>query len=128
MHPITYRTLVVAALSALPAIALAQSTPPPLPAVVAPPTPAQPALTAEQLDELVAPVALYPDVLVSPILAAATYPLEVVEAHRWLTQPANAALAGDALTDAAAEQNWDSSVQALLPFPHILEMMDSHLD
>jgi hypothetical protein len=59
-----------------------------------------PPLTAAQLDRLVAPIALYPDPLIAQILMAATYPLEVVEADRWLQIPANAALRGDALTAA----------------------------
>ncbi len=66
----------------------------PVPAPVASP------LTAEQLERLVAPIALYPDPLVAQILMAATYPLEVVEADRWLQARANAALKGDALTAA----------------------------
>ena len=130
MNPRTLRSLAAAALfvAALPAIAAAQTAPPALPAVVTPPAQPAPALTQAQLDQLVAPVALYPDVLLSPILAGATYPLDIVEAHRWVMQPEIAALNGDALAEAAAGQDWDSSVQALTPFPQILEMMDAHLD
>jgi hypothetical protein len=58
-------------------------------------------LTAEQLDQMLAPIALYPDPLVAQILMAATYPLEVVEADRWLQQPGNAALHGGQLIAAA---------------------------
>jgi hypothetical protein len=61
----------------------------------APAVPSGPALTAEQLDQLVAPIALYPDPLVAQIMMAATYPLEVVEADRWLQIPVNTALTGD---------------------------------
>jgi len=119
----------IALTAALPAIVAAQTAPPrALPAVIAPPAPPASALTQAQLDQLVAPVALYPDVLLSPILAGATYPLEIVEAHRWVTQPDIAALSGEALSAAAAAQDWDPSVQALTPFPQILEMMDAHLD
>jgi hypothetical protein len=131
MHKRARKTIVavIAAMAALPAVGAAQTAPPPaLPAVVEPPTLAPPALTQPQLDQLVAPVALYPDVLLSPILAAATYPLEIVEAHRWVAQPNNASLAGEALTASLATQDWDPSVQALVPFPQILEMMDIHLD
>ena len=75
-------------------------------------------LTAQQLDNLVAPLALYPDPLLSQVLVAATYPLEVVEANQWLQQ--NRSLTGTALIDAAKQQNWDPSVQALVAFPDVL--------
>ncbi len=93
----------------------------------APAVPSGPALTAEQLDQLVAPIALYPDPLVAQIMMAATYPLEVVEADRWLQIPVNTALKGDALTAALQQQTWDPSVKSLIPFPHLLHMMDSNL-
>jgi hypothetical protein len=78
-------------------------------------------LTPEQLADLVAPVALYPDPLLSQILVASTYPLEVVEAQQWLRR--NPALTGESLTDAARQQNWDASVQALVAFPDVLALM-----
>lgn len=84
--------------------------------------------SAAQLDQLLAPIALYPDALLSQVLMAATYPLEVVAAARWVRDPRNAALKGDALTAALAEQNWGPSVKSLVPFPQVLEMMDTHLD
>jgi len=59
----------------------------------------------EEIEQLVAPIALYPDSLVSQILMASTYPLEVVEAQQWLQQ--NSALRGTQLTDAAKQQSWD---------------------
>jgi hypothetical protein len=93
-----------------------------------PPAPAASPLTAEQLERLVAPIALYPDPLVAQILMAATYPLEVVEADRWLQIPANVALKADALTAALQQQSWDPSIKSLVPFPQLLKMMDSHLD
>lgn len=80
------------------------------------------ALTAQQLDNLVAPLALYPDPLLSQVLVAATYPLEVVEANQWLQQ--NRSLTGTALTDAAKQQNWDASVQALVAFPDVLARLN----
>jgi Protein of unknown function (DUF3300) len=94
---------------------------------------AQPAATAEQqvprstlspqqLDNLVAPLALYPDPLLSQVLVASTYPLEVVEANQWLQQ--NRQLTGTALMDAAKQQNWDPSVQALVAFPDVLTRMN----
>lgn len=84
-------------------------------------------LAPEQLDQMLAPVALYPDPLLSQILMAATYPLEVVEADRWLQDPANAALRGDELSAALDAQPWDPSVKSLVPFPQVLHMMDSNL-
>jgi hypothetical protein len=82
-------------------------------------------LAPEQLDSLVAPVALYPDPLLAQLLAASTYPLEVVEARRWLQQ--NSSLKGQALVQAAAKQDWDASIQALVVFPTVLEQMDQSL-
>ena len=84
-------------------------------------------LTQGQLDQLVAPIALYPDPLLAQILMASTYPLEVVEAARWAGAPANKALRGDALTNALQAQNWDPSVKALVPIPRVLENMSNQL-
>ncbi|HVO98118.1 MAG TPA: DUF3300 domain-containing protein [Bryobacteraceae bacterium] len=87
---------------------------------------AQPAprtvLSAQQLDNLVAPLALYPDPLLSQVLVAATYPLELVQANQWLQQ--NRHLTGTALMDAAKQQNWDPSVQALVAFPDVLARLN----
>jgi hypothetical protein len=85
-------------------------------------------LAAEQLDQMLAPIALYPDPLVAQILMAATYPLEVVEADRWVQQPDNAALQGGQLTDALEQQPWDPSVKSLVPFPQVLKMLDDNLE
>jgi hypothetical protein len=87
-----------------------------------------PALQAEQLDQLLAPIALYPDPLIAQILMAATYPLEVVEASRWLDVPANAGLKGNQLTTTLQQQSWDPSVKSLVPFPLIMQMMSDKLD
>lgn len=98
-------------------------------AQVPPPMPAPALQTAPQeLDAMLAPIALYPDPLVAQILMAATYPLEVVEADRWLQEPANAALTSEQLVGALDQQAWDPSVKSLVPFPQILHMMDSNLD
>lgn len=94
----------------------------------APAAPANSMLSEGQLDQLTAPIALYPDALVGQILMAATYPLEIVEAHRWLQDPANAALKGDELAAALQQQSWDLSVKSLVPFPQILQMMDNDLE
>ena len=82
----------------------------------------------EQLDALLAPIALYPDALLAQVLMAATYPLQVVEAARWLDVPANKDLTGDALAQALAKQNWDPSVKSLVPFPQVLTMLNGNLD
>ena len=81
--------------------------------------------TADQLDSLVAPVALYPDPLLAQLLAASTYPLEIVQAERWLK--ANSKLTGENLTKAAAKQPWDPSVQALVAFPQALKLLDENI-
>lgn len=85
----------------------------------------QPLLTPDQLDDLVTPIALYADPLIAQILAASTYPLEVVQADRWVQS--NSQLQGTALTEAAAQQPWDPSIQALVVFPSVLSMMDKNL-
>jgi hypothetical protein len=81
-----------------------------------------------QLAQLVAPVALYPDPLLSQVLMASTYPLEIVEADRWDRIPANQALQGDALTNALKDKNWDPSIIALVPFPKLLALMAEKLE
>ena len=96
----------------------------PPPAQAPAPPPAQP-LSPQQLDNLVAPIALYPDSLLSQILVAATYPLEVVEAAQWLSQNRN--LQGQQLVDAAKQQNWDPSIQALVVFPDVLNRLNSDI-
>jgi hypothetical protein len=87
-----------------------------------------PLLTPELLNQMLAPIALYPDELLGEILMAATYPLDVVEAARWLQDPRNASLKGDQLIAALQQQNWDPSVKLLAPFPSILRMMDAKLE
>ena len=81
--------------------------------------------TPEQLQQLVAPIALYPDSLVAQILAAATFPEQVVEADRWVQSNAN--LKGDALAKAVDQMDWDPSVKALTAFPSVLGNMDKNL-
>lgn len=79
-----------------------------------------------ELEQLLAPIALYPDVLLSTVLIAATYPLEIVQAARWSRE--NAGLRGEAAVAAAAGRDWDPAVQALVAFPDILEQLDAELD
>jgi hypothetical protein len=81
--------------------------------------------TPEQLQQLVAPIALYPDNLVAQVLAASTFPEQVVEADRWVQ--AHPDVKGDALAKAVDQQSWDPSVKALTPFPEVLGNMDKNL-
>jgi hypothetical protein len=80
-----------------------------------------------QLDQMLAPIALYPDEMLGAILTAATYPLEIVQADRWLQDTSNRALKGDQLTAALENQPWDASVKSLVPFPPVLKMLDDNL-
>ena len=86
---------------------------------------AAPHLSAQELQQLVAPMALYPDALVAQILAASTYPTEIVEADRWMQRHAN--LKGEELAKEVDKQDWDPSVKALTQFPSVLENMDKNL-
>jgi hypothetical protein len=90
------------------------------------PGPSQPLLKPEQLDALAAPIALYPDELLANVLAASTYPLEVVQADRWVSGHKN--LKGDALKNEVDKQAWDHSVKALAGTPEVLAMMSDKLD
>jgi hypothetical protein len=84
------------------------------------------AIPQDKLDSLLAPIALYPDQLLTQTLMASTYPLDVVAAARFVKE--NRELKGDALDKAVAEKNWDPSVQSLTAFPQVLEMMNDKLD
>ena len=97
-------------LAVVPVLSFAQETP-------------SPSFTPEQLDKLVARIALYPDSLLAQVLAAATYSDQIPDAARWADQ--HHYLTGQALADAIQADHlpWDPSVQALLPFPSVLEMM-----
>jgi Protein of unknown function (DUF3300) len=81
--------------------------------------------TPEQLQQLVAPIALYADSLVAQVLAASTFPAEIVEADRWVQDHKH--LKGEALAQAVNQQNWDPSVKALTAFPSVLANMDKNL-
>ncbi len=116
-----------AALAVLLATAAQAQPAAPLPTVNTP-TPGQPTLPAAQLRQLLAPIALYPDPLLANILAASTYPAQIVEAQRFLADPAQAGQSVDQLTGAAAAHDWDLSVTALLAFPQVLQMLDSNLE
>jgi hypothetical protein len=86
----------------------------------------QNALDQQQLQQLVAPIALYPDDLLAQLLMASTYPLEVVEAERWSQSHSN--LTGGALQQAMQQEPWDPSVKSLAAFPQVLKMMNDQLD
>ncbi|PWT85372.1 MAG: DUF3300 domain-containing protein, partial [Proteobacteria bacterium] len=82
-------------------------------------------LSPDELDSLVAPVALYPDPVLSQVLVASTYPVDIVEAARWLQE--NNHLSGKALAEAAAEEPWDASVQTLVMLPETLNRLNSEI-
>jgi hypothetical protein len=98
---------------------------PPPPAAAAEPGPPPGAATTQDLQELVSPIALYPDVLVAQILAGSTYPTQVVEADRWLKQNPN--LSGDRLAAQVNQQAWDPSIKSLTQFPSVLQTMNDNL-
>ncbi len=85
-----------------------------------------PLFSQAELDQMLAPIALYPDQLLSQMLMAATYPLEVVQAARW--SRANPGLKGEAAVRAVDGESWDPSVKAMVAFAEILEQMDADLD
>jgi hypothetical protein len=87
------------------------------------PPPAQ--LPPQELQQLVAPIALYPDALVAQVLAASTYPTEIVEADRWMQSHSD--VKGEKLAQEVDKQPWDPSVKALTQFPSVLENMDKNL-
>jgi hypothetical protein len=96
------------------------------PGVFAQQTAGAPIFKQEELEQILAPIALYPDALVSQVLIASTYPLEIVEADRFAKKNAN--LKGDPLTKALESQSWDPSVKSLVNFPQVLTMMSEKLD
>ena len=98
----------------------------PIVETIATPAGAEQGFTQAELDQMLAPVALYPDALLSQVLIAATYPLEVVEAARWSRQ--NSQLSGEDAVMAVADREWDPSVKSLVAFPDLLARMDEGLD
>jgi len=89
-------------------------------------TPAQGALSQGAIDQLTAPIALYPDRLLTNVLIASTYPIEVVSAANWLET--NKGQSGDALNNAAAQQTWDDSIKALVNVPVVLNMLSKNIE
>ena len=90
------------------------------------PSPAAAPFKPEELEQIVAPIALYPDPLVAQIFMASTYPVEVIQAARFAK--ANPNLKDAALNEELKKQTWDDSVKALVSFPQVLEMLDSQLE
>ncbi|HVT89169.1 MAG TPA: DUF3300 domain-containing protein [Tepidisphaeraceae bacterium] len=86
----------------------------------------KPPLKSEELEQLLAPIALYPDSLLTQMLMASTYPLEIVEADRWVK--AHKDLKGDSLATELEKQTWDASVKSLVNFPEVLSTMSEKLD
>ena len=111
---------------------LISTTPAPLQAQPMVPPPGPPAAapaeaySAEQLDAILAPIALYPDQLLTQVLMASAYPEQVTEAANWAQAQGNQALRGDALAQALAPLPWDPSVKSLVPFPQVLGMMNAN--
>lgn len=99
---------------------LPQSSPP-APTAPAPPAEEAPKIPNDQLDSLVAPIALYPDPLLAQTLAASTYPLEIIQLQQWMEK--NKTLKGKALTDAVQKQNWDPSIQAMAALPDVVKLL-----
>jgi hypothetical protein len=88
--------------------------------------PATKTFSQQDLDQLLAPIALYPDALLAQMMMASTYPLEVVQAARWVKD--NPKVTGKALEDAMAKQSWDPSVKSLTAVPQVLQQMNDKLD
>ena len=123
MGPWLKRMSLIAAFALIPVVANAQTTATPPPAQSGAVEPQL--LKPQELDGLVAPIALYPDALLSLVMMGATYPLEVVQADRWLTA---SKLKGDQLKAAIDKQAWDDSIKALAATPEVLTMMSTKLD
>ena len=122
--------LILSLFAAIPVAATAQqpagtAPPPGSTASPSPTAPSGPLLSAAQLGQLVAPIALYPDELLSDVLMASTYPIEIVEADRWMDE--NKKLTGLALTSALDQQSWHASVKSLVATPTVLDMMNNQL-
>ncbi len=128
MNKSAVQSLVLALMLAVLHAAIGRAQTPGQPASAQQPTStqSQQLLKGEELDQLVAPIALYPDTLLAEVLIASTYPLEVVQADRWVTE--NKTLKGDQLKAAVDKLAWDESVRSLIATPSVLTMMSTKLD
>jgi hypothetical protein len=122
MNTLTARSILAALVLAALQITVAHAQTPAAPA----PDQSQQLLKPEELDQLVAPIALYPDALLAEVLMSSTYPLEIVQADRWATENKN--LKGDQLKAAVEKQSWDDSVKSLVATPSVLAMMSTKLE
>src|SRR5438477_5665459 len=119
--PIATATLCVA-LFAPDNHAIAQTSPAQTPAANTTTTESDaPKIPNDQLDSLVAPIALYPDPMLAQTLAASTYPLEIIQLKQWLEK--NKGLKDKALADAVAKETWDPSIQALAALPDVVKRL-----
>jgi len=109
------------------ALALAQDAQQPPPAGAPAAAGAEPSakLSADELDSLVAPIALYPDPLIAQCLVASTYPIDIIAAQQWLAK--NSSLKGEQLEKAAQQQDWDPSIQALVSLPEALKVLSENI-
>lgn len=121
-----WSALLLAVLLAFEQVAFAQYEEPAILPPANVPVQTQPAFSQQELDQMLAPIALYPDQLLSQILMASTYPLEVVEAARW--SKGNPDFRGDDAVRAVQQLDWDPSIKSLVAFPQILRVMDEKLD
>jgi hypothetical protein len=112
-------------LAAPDAILLAQEPPPATAPAAGSEAPDSVKLSTDQLDSLVAPIALYPDPLLAQVFVASTYPIDVIAAQQWLDK--NSTLKGEALEKAAMEQDWEPSVQALVSLPDALKVLSENV-
>jgi Protein of unknown function (DUF3300) len=119
----TLVAILIAPLAASEATTLRAQEPPPATTEATPPESAK--LSNDELDSLVAPIALYPDPLLAQCLVASTYPLDVVDAQQWLDK--NSSLKGDELSSEAEKQDWDPSVQALVLLPDALKRLSENI-
>ena len=109
---------------------LAQTTPsstmaPVTPEATPPAAPDSPPIPNDQLDSLVAPIAMYPDPLLAQTLAASTYPLEIIQLQQWMDK--NKSLKGKALSDAVAKQPWDPSIQSMVAVPDVVKRLAGNI-
>src|SRR5215467_9559030 len=117
MASVVIRSVLAAFFLLIPGVALAQAPEP---------APQPNLLKPEELDQLLAPIALYPDPLLAEVLMASAYPLDIVQAERWLKSHKN--LKGDQLKAALAKEDWDDSIKSLVATPDVLAMMNDKID
>ena len=126
-----FKHLLAGVVVALGIVSMAQAQAPAAPVYAAPASAAPsaeepPRFSQAELDSMLAPIALYPDSLLSQLLMAATYPRDIAEAAAW--SRANRQAAGEQAVRAVANQPWDPSVKSLMAFPQVLAMMDEHME